>query len=81
MAEDQCWGLLDPVSGRMIAWQYQLSRADEPDDVIWWSDWTGVGDIQFAMSRIRDGGDRFTYFEDVTARETVPESRFDPPAP
>ncbi|WP_419161400.1 hypothetical protein [Candidatus Palauibacter sp.] len=76
--EDQYWGFLDE-SGRMAAWQYHLGRSEAPGDVIWWSDWRQVGDIQFAMTRVLDGGDRFIYFEDVAAAETVPEGRFDPP--
>ncbi|WP_425152912.1 hypothetical protein [Candidatus Palauibacter sp.] len=78
--EDQYWGFLDE-SGRMAAWQYHLGRSEAPGDVIWWSDWRQVGDIQFAMTRVMDDGERFMYFEDVAASETVPEGRFDPPAP
>ncbi|WP_420448831.1 hypothetical protein [Candidatus Palauibacter sp.] len=79
VTEDQYWGFLDE-SGRMLAWQYHLGRAEAPGEVIWWSDWRPVGDIQFAMTRLLDGGDRFIYFEDVAAGETVPAGRFDPPA-
>ena len=78
--EDQYWGFLDD-SGRMMAWQYHLGRAEAPGEVIWWSDWQPVGGIQFAMTRLLDGGNRFIYFEDVAAGETVPAGRFDPPTP
>ena len=78
--EDQYWGFLDE-SGRMAAWQYHLGRSEAPGEVIWWSDWSPVGDIQFAMTRVLDSGERFMRFEDVVARETVPEGRFDPPSP
>ncbi len=78
VTEDQYWGFLDE-SGRMVAWQYHLGRAEAPGDVIWWSDWEPVGDVRFAMTRLLDGGGRLIYFEDVAAGETVPEGRFDPP--
>lgn len=81
VTNDQYWGYVDPETGRMVAWQYHLGRAEAKADVIWWSDWERVGDIQFAMSRVQDGGERFMYFEDVVASDAVPSARFDPPSP
>lgn len=81
VSEDQYWGFVDPTTGRMAAWQYLLGTDTEPGDVIWWEDPTAVGSLRFPMNRVRDGGGRFIYFDDVVMGTTVPTGRFDPPSP
>ena len=66
---------------RMAAWQYHLGRSEAPADVIWWRDWSNVGTVTFALSRVTDEGERFIYLEDAVASESVPAGRFEPPTP
>ncbi len=79
VTEDQYWAYLDPETGAMVAWNYHLQGRDEPGQIVWWKEWTPVGGLNFSMDRRSDGsGIRFA---DVVVSETVPEGRFDLPAP
>lgn len=79
VTEDEYWAFVDPGTGIMVAWQYQLQRQEEKGSIIWWRDWRQVGPIRLAASRRWEDGERRLYFEDLRAAAEVPQGTFDPP--
>lgn len=81
VTEDQYWAFVDPTTGRMEAWRYHLESREEPGPVIWWEEWTPVGDLTMPLRRRSEEGGLVIRFEDVVAAERVPEDVFVPPMP
>ena len=81
VTEDQYWAFVDPETGRMAAWQYHLGRSAEPGSVIWWDQWTPLGNLTMPLRRRNEEGDLVIRFEDVVAAHEVPDSVFVPPMP
>jgi len=79
VTEDQYWAFVDRETGRMAAWQYHLGRSEEPGPVIWWEEWTPVGDLTLALRRRNEAGGPTIRFEDVVAASRVPDGAFAPP--
>lgn len=75
---DRYWSFVDPDTGLLHGWQFHLEGRDEKGPVIRWDDWTRVGDIMLARSRVWPDGATRIRFEELAASAAVPEGTFDP---
>lgn len=70
---------LDPATGRMLGWEYQLQGSEPPPTRWTWTDLKEVGGLLLSTRKVHPDGTKTIRFDNLAVSGTVDEAALKPP--